>query len=69
MAYESLRQASKIKELKNSRTQQSLDRITKLKEENLSNYKPIYIPEIKSKIGSAQNFSYQKNLEEKIVNI
>jgi beta-N-acetylhexosaminidase len=50
-AYISLRKASKTKELKNSRTQESLDRIYKLKKECFSDYKSIYIPEIKSKIG------------------
>jgi len=65
-AYAGLQAASKTKALKNSRSEESLKRIQQLKKEHFSDYKEIYIPELKNKIGSQANMTYQKNLLAKL---
>ena len=65
-AYAALQKASKVKELKNTRSEQSLSRIRNLKKEHFESYQAIYIPELKNKIGSRENIAYQESLLSKL---
>ncbi len=66
IALMAINDALKIKKIKNSTFSEKIERISKTKEKYLKEYKPIYIPEIESKINSKQTQIFLKNILEKI---
>lgn len=65
-ALQALRQANKTKELKNEAVVEKSERILELKKAYLSDYKPIYIPEISKKLGTRANQVFVTDLLERI---
>lgn len=65
-ALAALRQAMKIKDLKNEAVMTKVARITELKQSYMSDYKPIYIPEINKKLGVKANQIFLDDLLERI---
>ncbi|PIP89853.1 MAG: beta-N-acetylhexosaminidase [Bdellovibrionales bacterium CG12_big_fil_rev_8_21_14_0_65_38_15] len=61
-----LRHAMKVKDLKNEAVMARVSRITELKQQYLSDYKPIYIPEINKKMGLKANQIFLDDLLERI---
>jgi len=65
-ALSALRQALKVKELKNEDVLAKAARITEIKQQYLSEYKPIYIPEIAKKLGTRASQVFLDDLKERI---
>lgn len=65
-ALAALRQALKVKELKNEDVLAKAARITEVKQQYLSEYKPIYIPEIAKKLGTRASQVFLDDLKERI---
>ncbi len=65
-ALEALKEAKKTKVIKNDRFKESLSRIEEAKKEYLSEYKPVYIPDIAKKINTGANQSLMSEIQEKI---
>lgn len=65
-ALQALRQALKVKELKNEEVLAKAARITEVKQQYLSEYKPIYIPEITKKLGTRASQVFLDDLKERI---
>lgn len=65
-ALEALKEARKTKVLKNDQLKESLDRITAAKKEYLSEYKPVYIPDIAKKLNTGATKSFMAEVLEKI---
>ncbi len=61
-----LRQALKSKELKNEALIAKADRILEVKKAYLSDYKPIYMPEISKKLGTKANQIFMDEITERI---
>lgn len=68
-ALSALRQALKVKELKNEDLLAKVARITELKQLYLSDYKPIYIPEIAKKIGIRANEIFLQEIKDRIAQV
>lgn len=65
-ALEGLKEARKTKRIKNERFNQSIDRIMEAKKEYLSEYKPVYIPDIAKKLNTGASQSFINEVKEKI---
>lgn len=66
IALEALKEAKRTKVIKNDRLKESFDRITAAKKEYLSEYNPIYIPEITKKINTGASQVLMSEINEKI---
>lgn len=66
IALEALKEAKRTKVIKNDRLKESFDRITSAKKEYLSEYNPIYIPEITKKINTGASQVLMSEINEKI---
>jgi len=66
VALSSLKEAKRTKEIKNDRLKESLDRIEMAKKEYLSEYNPIYIPEMTKKINTGASQVLMKEINDKI---
>ncbi len=69
IALEALKEAKKTKSLKADRIKDSLARVEEIKKEYLSEYKPIYIPEITKKINTGASQVLMKEIAQKIQEI
>ncbi len=65
-ALEGLKEARKTKKLKNDQLKASLERVMNAKKEYLSEYKPVYIPDIAKKINTGATQSFIAEIREKI---
>lgn len=62
IAYEAIKEAYKIKKIKNADILEKNQRILELKKTYLSDYKPIYIPDLSKKIGTNASQVFIKEL-------
>jgi len=61
-----LQEARKVKALKNERLKESFDRVLSAKKEYLSEYSPVYIPDIAKKVNTGASKSFIKEVQDKI---
>jgi beta-N-acetylhexosaminidase len=66
LALEGLKEAKKTKRIKNDHFNQVHARIMSVKKEYLSEYKPVYIPEISKQINTGASQTFIKEITEKI---
>lgn len=66
LALEGLKEARKTKRIKNERFTESIKRIELAKKEYLSEYQPVYIPDISKKINTGASQSLINEIQEKI---
>lgn len=66
IALEALKEAKKTKKLKNEKITEKLERITLSKKTNLSDYGPVYIPEISKKLNTGASQALLREVEERI---
>lgn len=64
-----LQNAHKIKELESKAVNEKFERLFSLKKEYLSEYTPVYIPDIQKVMGSKVNLSFMDEVREKIEEI
>jgi beta-N-acetylhexosaminidase len=65
-ALEGLKEARKTKTIKNERFNESLKRIEQAKKEYLSEYQPVYIPDISKKVNTGASQSLMNEIKDKI---
>lgn len=69
IALEALKEAKKTKKIKNDKITRKLDLITQSKKTHLSNYEPVYIPEISKKLNTGASQALLREVEEKIAQL
>ena len=65
-ALEALKEAKKVKSLRNELIQEKVNRINQAKKSHLSNYKQVYIPEIAHQVNTGTSQALIKEIEDKI---
>lgn len=65
-ALSALQEANKTKKLENKLVNEKFERVQSIKKELLSDYRPVYIPDIQKVLGNKSNESFMQGLREKI---